>query len=97
MENKSMIKYKPVMTEKSTDLSDNLNTYCFLVSKDYNKNFLKKFFEDEFNVKIRCINTLITSGKSKRTAKGISSKKSFKKVFLKLEKDQKIELFSKEV
>ena len=88
------ISFKPMLTEKSTRLTDEYNTYMFKVNKNYSKSELKSFFENKYNVKIYSINTSTTSAKTKRTAKGYVKGKPFKKVFIKLDKSQKIEMFS---
>ena len=57
--------HSPVITEKSTLLSEN-NAVVFNVDKNANKPSIKVAVEALFNVKVKRVNTLIAKGKTKR-------------------------------
>jgi ribosomal protein L23 len=74
------LKKKSILTDKTTLLFV-LNKYSFLVSKIFNKLFIKKLFEQIFNTSIQKINTLLIS---RRINKKLL--KSSKKILLTLKK-----------
>ena len=60
-----VLKY-PHMTEKSIGLVERQNKLVFIVDRKSTKNEIKQAFEEEFNVKVDKISTLITrSGRKK--------------------------------
>jgi large subunit ribosomal protein L23 len=54
----------PVITEKSTKLSEN-NQVVFRVPGSATKPEIKKAIEELFKVKVKAVNTLVTKGKKK--------------------------------
>lgn len=56
-----------LVTEKGTELIDDLNQYSFKVAKDANKIEIKSAVEALFDVKVASVNTLNRKGKRKRT------------------------------
>ena len=74
------LKKKSILTDKTTLLFV-LNKYSFLVSKIFNKLFIKKLFKQIFNTSIQKINTLLIS---RRINKKLL--KSSKKILLTLKK-----------
>ena len=75
--------YKPLMTEKSTNLNQ-YNQYSFIVSKDSNVIEIKSAIEKIFKVKVTKVNTSILRGKIK-TFKGSSGyRKDLKKAIVTL-------------
>ncbi|MCQ2004458.1 50S ribosomal protein L23 [Rhizobium sp. NRK18] len=64
----------PVITEKSTLVSDN-NQVVFNVAKDASKPEIKAAVEALFGVKVKAVNTLVRKGKTKRF-RGFSGKQS---------------------
>ena len=65
---KSSIIIRPILSEKSTALSDDLKKYVFQVEKSANKLEIKKAVEDRFNVKVDKLATLNIKGKTKNTS-----------------------------
>ena len=55
----------PVITEKTTDLSEN-NQVVFRVTRDATKPEIKAAIEALFRVKVTAVNTLVRKGKIKR-------------------------------
>ena len=75
--------YRPLMTEKSTNLNQ-YNQYSFIVSKDSNVIEIKSAIERIFKVKVTKVNTSILRGKIK-SFKGTSGyRKDLKKAIVTL-------------
>ena len=75
--------YRPLMTEKSTNLNQ-YNQYSFIVSKDSNVIEIKSAIEKIFKVKVTKVNTSILRGKIK-SFKGTSGyRKDLKKAIVTL-------------
>ena len=55
-----------LVTEKGTELADELKQYSFRVAKDANKIEIKSAVEALFDVKVASVNTLNRKGKRKR-------------------------------
>jgi large subunit ribosomal protein L23 len=88
------IEIEPVITEKSRDLINKYNTYAFKVRPvSLNKNFIKSFIENKFKVKILDIRTINYKRRLRGRTRIPNLRKSFKKVYVKLTKDQKIDIF----
>ena len=84
----------PIVTEKSTSLSDQ-NKIVFKVSNKANKINLKKNIEKIFKVNVTKIN-IINKQPRKKIVKGKKVKlKGFKKAIITLKKGQNIDLTSK--
>ncbi len=89
------MKFTPIFTEKSMNQSKN-GMYSFWVLPKFNKNQIKKFFEDIFQVKIEKILTQNYKKSIVRTARGTrKTVKAMKKVLITL-KSGKISLFDSE-
>ncbi len=88
---------KPLITEKSEMLSNNLNQYTFVVAKNANKIQVKKAIEGMYNVTVDSINTVIMPAKVKvrSTKSGIvkGRKPSFKKAIVTLTEGEEIDFF----
>lgn len=63
-----IVKY-PLSTEKSVKLMESENKLVFVVDKRANKQEIKKQIEEQFNVKVIKVNTLIQKGIKKAFAK----------------------------
>lgn len=88
---------KPVITEKSTRLSDKRNTYVFVVCREANKIEIKNEVEKMFTVSVEQVNTAVIPGKPKsrstKTAVVRGQKAAFKKAFVTLTPGETIDLF----
>ena len=82
----------PVITEKSSSISSNSNTYVFKVNKKANKFQIKKAIEEAFGVKVVKINTLITKPKDRRVGRYTGKTKTYKKAYVTVKDGDKIEL-----
>ena len=89
---------KPIVTEKMTNLGEDLNRYGFLVHKDANKIQIKQAVEKMYGVSVESVNTLGYGGKmkSRYTKSGIISgkTKSYKKAIITLAEGETIDFYS---
>jgi large subunit ribosomal protein L23 len=84
---------KVLITEKGTVLREMRNEYTFEVERDANKIEIKRAIESIFNVKVADVRTMQMRGKVKRQGKYAGRRNDWKKAIVKLQPDQKIELF----
>lgn len=82
---------KPVISEKSMDLSSE-GKYVFYVAKDAGKIEIKKAIEEQFKVKVASVHTMTVKGKVKRQGKTSGKRPDRKKAIVSL-KEGSIELF----
>lgn len=89
---------KPLITEKSTRLSEKLNQYGFVVAKDANKTEIKKAIEDMYGVSVTGVSTAVYAGKAKSrfTKRGAFSgrRAAYKKAIITIKEGQKIDFFA---
>jgi large subunit ribosomal protein L23 len=89
---------KPLITEKSTRISEKLNQYGFVVAKDATKPEIKEAIEKMYGVSVANISTAIYAGKTKSrfTKRGIFNgrRPSYKKAIVTLKEGQKIDFFA---
>jgi large subunit ribosomal protein L23 len=89
---------KPIVTEKMTAQTENLNRYGFIVNRNANKLQIKKAIEGLYNISVESVNTLIHGGKRKSrfTKAGVisgSTGKS-KKAIVTIAKGESIDFYS---
>lgn len=87
-----LIKY-PVTTIKTNLLLEN-NQYTFLVDPKLNKVSIKKAIEFLFDVSVIKVNSCNLPKKKRRVGQFTGIRPRYKKVIVKLAKDNKIDLFS---
>lgn len=89
---------KPVITEKMTEISEDLNRYGFIVPKSANKLQIKAAVEELYNVDVVSVNTMNISGKVKTrfTKTGIQSGKTnnYKKAIIQVAEGDIIDFYS---
>jgi len=89
---------KPVITEKMTEMGENLNRYGFIVHKKANKLQIKKAVEELYGVEVASVNTMSYRGKSKSryTKTGIITGKTaaYKKAIITLAEGETIAFYS---
>lgn len=89
---------KPIVTEKMTIQSEDLNRYGFIVDTRANKLQIKKAVEEMYDVSVESVNTMRYLGKekSRNTKSGIivGRAKSFKKAIVTLTEGEKIDFYS---
>ena len=82
---------KPVVTEKSTTLSEN-NQIVFLVNINSNKIDIKKSIELIYGVKVSSVNVIRVKGKTKVFKGKVGRRSDYKKAIISLPKGQSIDL-----
>lgn len=82
----------PIITEKSSDLAQNKNTFVFSVDVNANKTQIKQAIEKIFNVKVESVNTINVKPKKKRVGRYVGKTNRVKKAIVKLSEGSSIEL-----
>lgn len=89
----SIIK-RPLVTEKATTLQETQNTYCFEVDLYANKIEIRAAVEELFGVKVQKVRTCIVHGKVKRVGKATGKRSNWKKAFVRLEGEAKLDILN---
>ena len=76
--------FAPIITEKSSVMADEKNTYVFKVDVRANKTQIKQAIEGAFNVKVVSVNTLNVHPKTKRVGRYTGKTNRYKKAIVKL-------------
>lgn len=66
MKNPYQIVHTILVTEKSTEMADELAKYCFKVAPDARKPEIRRAVETIFDVKVDAVNVMNMQGKKKR-------------------------------
>jgi len=82
----------PIVTEKSSDLVRDNNTYTFSVDIRANKVQIKQAVEKIFNVKVDSVNIINMNPKRKRVGRYYGKTNKVKKAMVKLSEGSSIEL-----
>jgi large subunit ribosomal protein L23 len=85
---------KPLVTEKSVELSENLNKYSFAVNLVATKADIRRAIEKLFSVKVSKVAVQNRKGKPKRYRQFDGRTKNWKRAIVTLAGDDRIELFS---
>jgi large subunit ribosomal protein L23 len=86
---------RPLVSEKSTILSEELNQYVFEVAPNANKTQIKEAIEIIFEKKVKKINTMVMPAKrGTRGRKTYRRSQEFKKAIVTLADGETIELFN---
>ncbi len=88
---------KPIISEKSELLSENLNQYSFVVNKSANKVEIRKAVEEMYGVAVSSVNTINMPSKAKNrnTKSGLlrGRKSAYKKAMITLAEGENIDFF----
>ena len=88
---------KPIITEKATALSEDLNVYAFEVARSANKVEIKRAVEDFYGVNVETVRTAIVPAKfqTKYTKAGLvrGRKSAYKKALVKIVSGESIDLY----
>lgn len=84
---------KPLLTEKTSLITETFNRYVFVVNVKANKNQIKNAVEKYFDVKVVGVHTSVLPGKKKRAGKSVKKTSAQKKAYVELQEGQKIEFF----
>jgi large subunit ribosomal protein L23 len=82
---------EPHFSEKVAVLGDLSNQYAFKVARDASKPEIKAAVEGLFDVRVKSVTTTNVKGKTKRTARGVTRKKNWKKAYVRLADGQDID------
>jgi len=82
---------EPHFSEKVSIQGDASNQYGFKVAKDASKAEIKEAVEKLFNVSVDKVTTLNVKGKNKRTMRGVSRKKDWKKAYVRVAAGQELD------
>ncbi|MFA5007359.1 MAG: 50S ribosomal protein L23 [Candidatus Izemoplasmatales bacterium] len=89
---KYQIVKRPIVTEKSTKLSEK-NKYTFEVDKNANKIEIKNAIEELFNVKVVAVNVINEIAKAKRVGTHSGFKPAVSKAIVTLAEGSKIDVY----
>jgi len=84
---------RPVVSERTTLLSERDNKYVFEVAPEANKLQIKRAVEEAFKVGVTKVRTMRVPGKRKRVRLQIGMTPSWKKAIVTLKQGDRIELF----
>ncbi len=97
MVNINKIIFKPVITERSTNLKEQSNKFVFEVDRRANKKQIKEAVEKVFKVKVKRVNTSILYGKMKtmlrKGGRFTGKRPDRKKAIVSLAKGDTIDIF----
>ncbi len=82
----------PILSERSMELVNTHNTYVFRVHPAATKDAIKRAVEKIFEVKVDEVNTANRLGKPRRLRLKLGKRSDWKKAYVKLAKDSKIDL-----
>jgi large subunit ribosomal protein L23 len=85
---------RPIISEKSTALTELASKYVFEVDAKANKHEIRDAVQQLFKVNVREVRTLMVHGKIKRMAKSTIKRANWKKAIVTLNEGQKIDFFS---
>ena len=88
---------KPMITEKTENISENFGQYSFVVNRKANKIEIKKAVENLYNVTVESVNTLVMPGKARvrNTRSGVQRgmKPAYNKAIVTLSEGEEIDFF----
>jgi large subunit ribosomal protein L23 len=84
---------RPIITEKATRLKESTNTVCFEVARSANKIEVRRAVEALFGVKVLDVRVANRQGKWKRMGRFLGQRKAWKKAYVRLAPDAKLEFF----
>jgi large subunit ribosomal protein L23 len=93
MKDKFSIIKKPVITEKSTALTESGNKVVFQVDVNANKREIKEAISSIFHVEVFNVNTIKIEGKKRRVRFKEGKKPDWKKAIVTLKEGDRIEFF----
>jgi len=82
---------EPHISEKVSILGDDVNQYAFKVSKDATKPEIREAVETLFKVNVEKVTTANVKGKVKRTMRGTTRKKNWKKAYITVAAGQELD------
>ena len=80
----------PLVSEKSTMLSDKHDQFAFKVARDATKPEVKAAVELLFKVEVESVQTVVQKGKAKRFGRSMGRRDHVKKAYVSLKKGQEL-------
>lgn len=84
---------RPIVTEKTTDLTDLNNQYVFEVHNSANKIEIRKAVEIIFGVRVRGVNTMVVRGDIRRVGRFYGKTRQWKKAVVTLHPGDVIDFY----
>ncbi len=85
---------RPIITEKTTHLSEGQNTITFEVRKGSNKTEIRQAVEELFKVKVLKVNVVNVLPKKKRMGQYLGKTKAIRKAYVTLVPGHTIDIFA---
>ncbi len=82
---------EPHISEKVSILGDQVNQYAFKVARDATKAEIREAVETLFKVDVEKVTTANVKGKVKRTVRGVTRKKNWKKAYVTVAAGQELD------
>lgn len=83
----------PLVTEKSTMVTEKANQVVFKVRREAGKNKIRTAIEDLFKVTVLEVRTSNFMGKKRRRGKSVGRQRDWKKAYVTLKEGDRIEFF----
>lgn len=84
---------RPVVTEESAMLQEEMQTYTFIVAKDSNKIEIRNAVQELFSVTVADVRTANYPGKVRRVGRSTGRKSGYKKALVKLIEGDSIDVY----
>jgi large subunit ribosomal protein L23 len=84
---------RPVVTEASALLQEQLRTYTFIVAKDANKLEIRNAVQLLFDVRVEGVRTANYQGKWRRVGRSLGRRPAYKKAVVKLAEGDAIDVY----
>ena len=84
---------RPVVTERSTHLADEMDAFTFIVAKEANKIDIRNAVEQLFDVKVKAVRTMNYRGKWRRVGRNYGKRPAFKKAIVTLVEGERIDVY----
>jgi large subunit ribosomal protein L23 len=85
---------RPLLTEKGTAMSEDVNKVLFEVAMRANKIEIRNAVEKIYNVKVKSVHTQIVRGKIKRMGRNVGKRPNWKKAIVTLAEGSSIDFFA---
>lgn len=82
----------PLVSEKSSRLTEASQQFVFKILPDASKLEVKKAVESLFNVNVQSVQVVNVKGKVKRFGRGLGRRSDWKKAYVRLQEGQEIDL-----
>ncbi len=84
---------RPVVTEASTLMADEMNAFAFIVARDANKIEIRSAVEHLFDVHVAGVRTMNYRGKLRRVGRSTGRRAAYKKAIVTLAEGERIDVY----